>query len=168
MSKPVVARLAAVCGAILLLIGAAVIWFGTTNEPAVASRAVEPPPNSDVEFESQAYAVPEPAAPKTREEKRFARTDRDDDGRISQAEYLSVRRRNFDKLDSNGDGRLSFEEYAIEGITKFAKADGDGDGVLAPKEFATTAAKPKNPPRQMASVEKCRCEAAEYAEKAQD
>jgi Ca2+-binding EF-hand superfamily protein len=80
--------------------------------------------------------------PKSREEKRFARADRDDDGIVSPAEFVAARRRNFDKLDANGDGRLSFEEYAAEGFRKFAAADVNGDGRLNAAEFATTARPP--------------------------
>lgn len=143
--------------AIPLLAAAALLWSRGSGHaepsavappPAVAADAVtEPAPGA----EAAPLAAPPAPSPKTREEQRFARADRDDDGLISQAEYLVNRRRNFDKLDSNGDGRLSFDEYATEGITKFATADSNRNGVLDSAEFATTAAKPK------ASKPACAC-----------
>lgn len=102
----------------------------------------------------------EPARPKSREEKRFARADRDDDGRISMAEYLQQRRRNFDKLDVNGDGKLGFEEYAVSGIDKFRKADANRDHVLLAAEFATTATPQRKTP---ATAAKCACTPVETA-----
>ena len=59
--------------------------------------------------------APDPAAeelpralPKTREQKRFGRYDKDRDGAITRDEYLASRRKAYAKLDTNGDGRLSF------------------------------------------------------------
>ncbi|MCS6986934.1 MAG: EF-hand domain-containing protein [Sphingomonadaceae bacterium] len=105
-----------------------------TAAPALPAEET-PPPVAE-------FVAAGPPQPKTREELRFARADRDDDGRISQAEYLVHRRRNFDRLDTNGDGRLTFEEYAAEGYRKFAEADRDRNGVLNPQEYATTARPP--------------------------
>ena len=152
-------RLVALLGALLMLGGAAALWFASANSRADATTT-PPPARTSLATAGEAPEDPllaplPPAEPKSREEQRFARADKDDDGRITQAEYLAARRRNFDKLDANRDGRLSFEEYATSGILKFRKADANGDGQLIPAEFATTAPKPKN--RQTASVEKCRC-----------
>ena len=83
-------------------------------------------------------APPPQASERTREEKRFARYDKDKNGAVGRDEYLAARRKNFDKLDTNNDGRLSFEEYAIKGETKFAAADRDRNGALNATEFATT------------------------------
>jgi hypothetical protein len=92
-----------------------------------------------------------PAAPaKSREEKRFARADKDDDGRITRAELLEPRRKAFAKLDANGNGSLSFEEWAVKTSEKFAGADADGNGALTAAEFETT--KPKTRPKP-----KCNC-----------
>lgn len=149
-------RIAALAGAGagLLTVGGAALWLSADSGPAEASRPSIAAPGS---------AVADEAAPLLdREGKRFARADRDDDGRITQAEYLTTRRRNFDKLDKNGDGRLGFEEYAASGLAKFGKADADGNGALAPAEFATAAPKPKL--RQTASFEKCACPPAQTAE----
>ena len=59
------------------------------------------------------------ADPKTKEEKRFARADKDEDGRITLAELVEPRRKAFAKLDLNQDGKLSFEEWAVKTIDKF-------------------------------------------------
>ena len=146
-----VRRLVAGLVALLLLSGAAALWISADGRQV---RATVPPPAAARDGGGAVSGTEEgdspdgallmaPTAPaKSREEKRFARIDRDDDGRISQAEFLAQRRRNFDKLDVNGDGRLSFEEYAASGIQKFHKADANGDGRLTAAEFATTAPKP--------------------------
>ncbi|HVL29695.1 MAG TPA: EF-hand domain-containing protein, partial [Sphingomicrobium sp.] len=85
---------------------------------------------------------PPEATPKSREEKRFARADKDDDGRITAAELYEPRRKAFAKLDTNGNGVLSFEEWAVKTIGKFEGADKDRSGWLTPAEYATTAPKP--------------------------
>ena len=91
-----------------------------------------------------------PAAPaKSREEKRFARADKDDDGKITRAEMLEPRRKAFAKLDANGNGTLSFEEWTVKTAEKFAGADGDGNGALTPGEFEAT--KPKTRPKPRCS-----------------
>jgi hypothetical protein len=87
-----------------------------------------------------------PAAPisdEMREARRLARTDKDDDGRVSRPEFLANRRKSFDKADRNHDGRLDFEEYAVATATRFAKADRNADGQLTAAEFATTAVRRK-------------------------
>lgn len=82
------------------------------------------------------------ASPKSREQKRFARADKDDDGRITAAELFEPRRKAFAKLDKNGNGSLSFEEWAAKTVDKFGGADKDRSGFLSPAEFVTTAPKP--------------------------
>ena len=140
------ARLLALVGAVLLLGCGVALWLSVDRGEAVASTHM--PPATDTGRETPAplaatLPIPDPARKKNKEEQRFARADRDDDGRITQAEYLHQRRRNFDKLDRNADGKLSFEEYATSGIVKFEKADANADGLLLASEFATTAPKPK-------------------------
>ncbi len=63
--------------------------------------------------------------PKSREEKRFSRADKDKNGRIEREELLAPRRKAFAKLDKNGNGKLAFEEWAVKTIGKFAGADKD-------------------------------------------
>lgn len=92
-------------------------------------------------------SVPE-ATPKTREEKRFGRYDKDRDGAITREEYLASRRKAYAKLDGNGDGRLSFDEWAIKTTTKFAGADRDKSGAMTATEFVATAPKRSSAPRR--------------------
>jgi len=120
----------------LLLTGAGLFWWRSTNAaeiapiptPRVVAAAEEIPP----------LAEPPAASEKTREEKRFSRYDRDKDGVVGREEYLLSRRKAFAKLDTNGDGRLSFEEYAVKTTAKYAAADTDRSGTLTPAEFAKT------------------------------
>ena len=122
----------------LLLVVCGVLWWrstaiakhGTSHAAKAAAASVEPGDEP----------IPEPpaASEKTREEKRFSRSDHDKNGAISQDEFLAARRRNFAKLDVNGDGRLTFDEYAVKAEEKFAKADADKSGSLNPVEFETT------------------------------
>ncbi len=89
---------------------------------------------------------PPEATERTREEKRFMRADKDDDGKITRAELLEPRRKAFAKLDANGDGRLAFEEWATKTIGKFEGADDDNTGFLTAAEYETT--KPKTRPKK--------------------
>ena len=90
-------------------------------------------------------AIPEAPEgdPKSKEEKRFDRADKNEDGKITLAELVEPRRKPFAKLDVNGDGRLSFEEWAVKTIDKFKDADADRSAALTRAEYATTAPKPK-------------------------
>ena len=124
--------------------------------PAMPQNAPAPPPAVEAGGEAGGADVPE-ATPRTREEKRFGRYDRDRDGGITNAEYLALRRKAFAKLDTNGDGRLSFEEWSTRTAAKFTAADKDRSGVLDPAEFATTAVKRKGKPR-------CSCPPARNAD----
>jgi Ca2+-binding EF-hand superfamily protein len=83
--------------------------------------------------------TPPEATPKSREEKRFSRADKDKNGRIEREELLASRRKAFAKLDKNGNGALSFDEWAVKTIDKFAGADKDRSAWLDPAEYATTA-----------------------------
>lgn len=130
-------------GAGLALVGAgAVLWWGSDAR----SQAVLPPPPAQERASADDVGLPRnlpEASPKTREEKRFGRYDKDKDGSITREEYLAQRRKAYAKLDTDGDGQLSFEEWAIKATTKFAGADRDRSGAMAPAEFATTAVKRK-------------------------
>jgi hypothetical protein len=103
----------------------------TAERPRYSSKALSPLPDA-----------PE-ADPKSKEERRFGRADKNEDGRITMAEMVEPRRKAFAKIDVNSDGRLSFEEWSVKTITKFKTADADGDTSLSPAEYATTAPKPK-------------------------
>jgi hypothetical protein len=93
--------------------------------------------------------MPDPpvSSEQEREEKRFARADLDDDGRITRDELMSPRRKAFARLDANGDGRLAFDEWAVKTGEKFAGADADKSGWLTAREFETTKARTRPKPR---------------------
>jgi hypothetical protein len=138
--------LAGVTAFFLLLTGGVLIWQGKAEEPTIA-----PAPNPRLAaIPGPTTLSPIPAAPvadaKSKEEKRFARADKDDNGRITLAELVEPRRKAFAKLDRNQDGRLSFEEWAVRTIDKFEGADADGSKWLTPAEYATTAPKPRSKP----------------------
>jgi hypothetical protein len=138
--------LAGVAAFFLLLTGAVLIWQGRAEEPTIPSApnprlAAIPGPMTL----SAIPAAPEADA-KSKEEKRFDRADKDDNGRISLAELVEPRRKAFAKLDLNHDGKLSFEEWATKTIDKFEGADADDSRSLTPAEYATTAPKPRKTP----------------------
>ena len=129
--------LAGLVSVLLLIIGAVLFWQAGPDQ---AQAVPMPPPQAA----GPLAPMPEPpeATPKSREQKRFARADKDDDGRITAAELYEPRRKAFAKLDSNGNGALSFEEWAVKTIDKFEGADKDRSGWLTAAEYATTAPKP--------------------------
>jgi hypothetical protein len=134
--------LAGVTSALLLVTAGFFIWTAQADRgslipplPAMAAAAVAD------------QGAPPSATEKTREEKRFARYDRNKDGAVARDEYLLSRQKAFAKLDTNGDGRLAFDEYAVKTAAKFAGADKDRSGSLNPTEFATTRVVRKSQPR---------------------
>ena len=137
----------------VLLLGAAIffIWRGMGQSEAAVI------PEAPVQ-EAVASAPGRPEAPpsadeRTREQRRFDRVDRDNDGKITLAELTYPRQRAFQRLDTNHDGRLSFEEWGARTLEKFATADADHDRALTRTEFATTAPRRRTPPRQP----RCNC-----------
>lgn len=124
--------------AALLLVAGGIFWWHNT---ASAKHGLPNAPAAKASADGEDdQPIPEPpaASEKTREEKRFSRSDHDKNGAISRDEYLAARHRNFAKLDVNNDGRLTFEEYAVKAEEKFTKADADKSGSLNPAEFETT------------------------------
>lgn len=134
-------RYAAGVGAIVATIGAGALLY-SRDRPAAA---VLPPPPAAVQGEHAAAlpATAPEATAETREQRRFGRYDKDENGGISRDEYLAQRRKAFARLDVNSDGRLTFEEWAVKATSKFAAADRDRSGAMSPAEFATTAVKRK-------------------------
>jgi hypothetical protein len=104
-------------------------------------------------IQSGSPAQPPSADERTREQRRFDRADRDNDGRVTLPELTYARQRAYARLDTNHDGRLSFEEWAVRTLTKFATADANHDSALDRPEFATTAP-PRRPPARQA---RCNC-----------
>ena len=132
--------LAGAAACFLLLTGAFLFWQSRAEDAPLLPAA--PPPRVTASGVLTRPSAPPEATPKSREEKRFSRADRDDNGRIEREELLSPRRKAFAKLDKNGNGSLSFEEWGHTTIDKFAGADKDRSGWLTPAEYATTAPPP--------------------------
>ena len=132
--------LAGAAACFLLLTGAFLLWQSRAEQapslpPAPAARPASLlNPNAPLR-------APE-ADPKSREEKRFSRADKNKNGRIESEEVLGARRKAFAKLDANGNGALAFEEWAAKTIDKFQGADKDRSGWLTPVEYAATAPLP--------------------------
>ena len=131
--------LAGAAASFLLLTGAFLIWQSRAEHASGLPGA--PPARAATLFGSTEPLQAPEASAKTREEKRFARYDKDKDGKVETMEYLAARRRNFDKLDLDHNGALSFAEYAVKGIEKF-NAAGGRKGFLTPAEFVATAPPP--------------------------
>lgn len=131
---------AGVASALLLVAAGVFAWSSWAQREPLIPNAPEAR-SMLAPLKRAAPVEPPAAAEKTREEKRFARADKDDDGRITRAELLQPRRSAFTKLDRNGDGRLDFEEWAVRTGDKFDGADADRSGWLSAAEFETTKAK---------------------------
>ena len=131
--------LAGIAAVLLLVAGGFLALSGRAMEPQLPSA---PQPRLAAAVPLLPISNAPEADPKSKEEKRFARSDKDEDGRITLAELVEPRRKAFAKLDANQDGRLSFEEWAVKTIDKFEGADADHSNSLNPAEYATTAPKP--------------------------
>lgn len=146
--------LAAIVAIVLMIVGAFLIWKSQSDPKhdlpsAPLARAAL---NQSATELTPIPAAPE-ADPKSKEEKRFDRADKDEDGTITLAELVEPRRKPFAKLDLNRDGKLSFEEWSVKTIDKFKDADANGNGGLTRAEYATTAPKPKKKKPQCACPE---------------
>jgi len=153
MNRIVLGALAA-----LFLVATGVFWW---QGQAEVEAGVPPPETEPGEDFSQADpdALPTadvagkrgPAPPEatemSREQKRFARYDRDSDGRVTRNEMLSTRTAGFRKLDKDGNNLLTFEEWAVATGDKFRAADGNRDLSLSPQEFLATRPKEKARPK---------------------
>jgi len=133
--------------AVLLFTAIKLLWRGSAD----ADGVVPPPPAAASLMTPLRQSVsPEPpTAELSREERRFARYDADENGVITRAEMMDTRRKPFAKLDKDGDGRLSFEEWAVATSDKFATADRDRSATLDRAEFLTT--------RRETKAAKCAC-----------
>jgi hypothetical protein len=124
-----------------MLSGAFLLWQGRAEDGPALPPAPEKAASAPMLLQN-----PPAATEKSKEQKRFDRADRNNDGKIGLPELLEPRRKGFAKLDINGDGKLSFEEWAHTTIDKFRGADGDRNGQLSRAEYATTAPKPRPKP----------------------
>ena len=133
--------LAGAVASFLMLTGAFLLWQGRAEQAPVLPAA--PPPRAPAILAAQPEPLEAPeASPKSREERRFSRADKDKNGRIEAEELLQPRRKAFAKLDKNGNGTLSFDEWAVKTVDKMRAADRDRSGWLTPAEYRTTAPKP--------------------------
>ena len=133
---------AGVASCFLLLTGAFLVWQSHAAERPVLPAAPTPRSYAASMLSSPEDLTAPEASPKSREERRFSRADKNKDGRIESEELLGARRKAFAKLDANGNGALSFEEWAAKTINKFQGADKDRSGWLTAAEYATTAPPP--------------------------
>jgi hypothetical protein len=159
MKKGDALRFLAGAGSALLLAAAGIfIWTGRAEqENAPVPSAPAAAESVDAGTQGGSPAQPPSADERSREQRRFDRADRDNDGRIVLAELTYPRHRAFARLDTNHDGRLSFEEWAVRTLTKFSTADANRDGALGREEFATTA------PHRRAPARHARCNCAQQA-----
>lgn len=123
----------------LLMTGAFLLWQSHAASSGLPSA---PKARSASLFAAQQTLEAPEASPKSREEKRFSRADKNKDGKIEADELLGPRQKAFAKLDTNGNGTLSFQEWAVKTIGKFQGADRDRNGWLSAAEYATTAPPP--------------------------
>ena len=143
-------------GVILLLTGGWFIWQGMADPQTEIPAAPPPPQNAidenlpEADITGLKGPMPPEATELTREQRRFARYDRNFDTRITRAEMLSSRTKAFRKLDRDGNNLLTFEEWAVATSERFSQADKNRDGELDPPEFLTTKSKPAVKPT-------CRC-----------
>ncbi|WP_310468586.1 histidine kinase [Sphingomonas sp.] len=136
------ARFVAGAAACLLFVtGGFLLWQGRAEQAPALPPAPAASTPSMMTSTAPLPQAPE-ATPKSREEKRFSRADKDKDGKVAREELLAPRRKAFAKLDTNGNGALSFDEWGVKTLTKFAGADADKTGWLTPAEYASTATPP--------------------------
>ena len=140
------ARWLAGIAAFLLFVTGSVLAFQGPGKDSLLPAAPQPRKAAPVSMQLSSTPDAPEANPRTKEERRFNRADKDEDGRITLAEMIEPRRKAFGKLDVNSDGQLSFEEWSVKVIGKFEAADADGSKSLSRTEYATTAPKRKKKP----------------------
>lgn len=138
--------LAGSAATLLFVTGALFIWQGRAEAPSMP--AAPTPRLASAMAPINLARIPDaPSAdPRNKEQKRFARADKDENGRITLAELVEPRRKAYARLDLDQDGKLSFEEWAFKTIDKFTEADADNSRALTATEYSTTAPKPKVKP----------------------
>jgi len=138
-------------GASALLLIAAGFFIWRSGADAEDSIPPAPPPRAASVQAGPGPRLAPPAASEPRQQaRRFARADRNRDGRITLDEQLQPRRKAFARADRDGDGSLSFEEWTAASAVRFAKADKDKSGWLDAAEYEASRPKPKAKPR-------CKC-----------
>lgn len=146
--------------AVLLLLGGWFAWMGLSGDEDSSAVAAALPDAPLPVADANARGAPPPEPPRareaSREERRFARYDRNRDGTVTRVEMLSTRTNAFKRLDKDGNNLLSFEEWAVATSDRFASADADRSGGLNAAEFATTA-----PRRRAQPSARCSCDSDE-------
>jgi hypothetical protein len=137
---------AGVAASFLLLTGAFLIWHSHAQQGPTLPDAPPARAASASLFAPETRLQAPEASPKSREERRFSRYDKNKDGKVQAPEYPAARQRNFEKLDADHNGALSFQEYAVSGIEKF-NAAGGRKGWLSRAEFVATAPPPPKKPK---------------------
>lgn len=155
MNRAVLGALAA-----LLLVAAGVFWWqgraavesGAPPPDLAPAEAAPADPLALPTADAAGLRGPDPpvATEMTREQRRFARHDRNGDRLISRNELMATRTAAFRKLDSDGNNLLTFEEWAVTTANRFKAADRDGNLSLTPEEFVATRPKEEKRPA-------CRC-----------
>ena len=105
--------LAGALACFLMLTGAFLFWQGRAED-----QQLPPPPAAGPGgplMIAQKSRQPPEASPKSREEKRFDRADKNKDGRIELAELLEPRRKPFAKLDTDRNQRTA-AQFRIDSI----------------------------------------------------
>lgn len=103
--------LAGAAACFLLMTGAFLLWQGHAQQgPLLPAAPTQAAATTLASFTPANLQAPE-ASPKSREEKRFSRADKNKDGKIEEEELLGARRKAFAKLDTNNNGSLSFDEW---------------------------------------------------------
>ena len=138
--------LAGSAATLLLVTGAVLIWQGRAEGPSMPNPPTPRLASAMAPINLARIPDAPSADPRNKEQKRFARADKDEDGKVTLAELVEPRRKAYARLDLDQDGKLSFEEWAVKTIDKFAEADSDKSKALTPAEYATTAPKPKPKP----------------------
>ena len=134
--------------ALLLILAGFFLWrSGAEAEDPIPPA---PPPQAAGYRAAGLKAAPPAMSEPSRAARRFARADRNRDGRIVLDEQLQPRRKAFARADRDGNGSLSFEEWTAGTAARFAKADKDRSGWLDAAEYEASRPKPKARPR-------CKC-----------
>lgn len=142
--------LAGIAALLFIATGSFLAFAGSAEEPKTPPAPEPRQPASSGQLPLSPIPEAPEADPKSKEERRFARADKNEDGKISFDEIVEPRRKAFARLDTNQDGKLAFEEWAVRTIDKFEGADADRSKWLTPAEYATTAPKARKKPA-------CRC-----------
>lgn len=151
--------LAAGGSAILLIVAGFFIWRSQAQserplpQAPASAEADEEGDDGEGPVRSGRPRRPPSAPERSKEERRFNRADRNNDGRVTRDEMLQPRLKAFQRLDADRNNALSFEEWAARTVTRFGTADANRDGALTRQEYATTA--PRSRPRPKG--QNCRC-----------